>query len=98
MNLILNLNFIYFKFKMIFIIFGYLAIFIKIILHSLKTIPRDLKGLGLRRRIDGLTQSWEKNALTVAKQFRINALKHPNKAAIIFENKTWTFQDVINKT
>jgi hypothetical protein len=72
-----------------------LIFLIKLIFFSLKTLPRDLKGLALRSRIDKNTAKWLKEGLTVAKQFRKNVLKHPNKAAIIFENKTWTFQEVI---
>ena len=83
---------------MILKIFYNLIFIIKLIYLTIKTLPRDLKGLALRSKLNKVTQLNEKNALTVAKQFRINALKHPNKAAIIFENKTWTFQDVINKT
>ena len=35
-----------------------------------------------------------KNGVTVAGVFRQTLAKHPQKAAFIFEDKTWTFQDV----
>ena len=35
-----------------------------------------------------------KNGVTVAGVFRQTLAKHPQKAAFIFEGKTWTFQDV----
>lgn len=35
-----------------------------------------------------------KNGVTVAAVFRQTLAKHPQKAAFIFEDKTWTFQDV----
>ena len=35
-----------------------------------------------------------KNGVTVAGIFRQTVAKHPQKAAFIFEQKTWTFQDV----
>ena len=71
-----------------------LIFIIKLIIISIKTLPRDLKGLALRRKIDKKTKEWQLEQLTVAKQFRKNVKKHPNKAAIIFENRIWTFQDV----
>ena len=57
--------------------------------------PRDWKGILLRYKINKNNKKWKNEGLNVAKQFRKNVLKHPNKAAIIFENKTWTFQEVI---
>lgn len=69
-------------------------LFFKVFYLTIKTLPRDLKGLALRRKIDKKTKEWQLEQLTVAKQFRKNVKKHPNKAAIIFENRIWTFQDV----
>ena len=71
------------------------VLFIKVFYFTIKMFPRDLKGIGLRYCMEKNTSKWLKEGLTVAKQFRKNVIKHPNKAAIIFENKTWTFQEVI---
>jgi hypothetical protein len=79
---------------MIFQLLKNLYFILKLIFISIQTLPRDLKGFKLRRKIDKITQEWQEKSLTVAKQFRNNVKKHPNKAAIIFENVTWTFKDV----
>jgi hypothetical protein len=80
---------------MIYKLISKILLLIKIIILTFKTFPRDIKGLLVRSRLEKSTEKWIKEGLTLAKQFRKNVLKHPNKAAIIFENKTWTFQEVI---
>jgi hypothetical protein len=76
-------------------VFEIFFLYIKIFYLTIKMFPRDLKGILLRYKINKNNKKWKNEGLNVAKQFRKNVLKHPNKAAIIFENKTWTFQEVI---
>lgn len=39
---------------------------------------------------------WEKREYTVAKVFSKYAAAHPNKIAYIFEDKEWTYEQVIS--
>ena len=76
-------------------IFNNTKFFTKLVLTSLKTLPRDFKGLKLKLRLEKMIYNIEKNNLTVARQFNHLTKKHPYKPAIIFENEKWTFQNVI---
>jgi hypothetical protein len=66
----------------------------KLAFTSLKTLPRDYKGLKLKLKLEKATSQILKKNLTVAKQFNYLTKKHPYKPAIIFENEKWTFQNV----
>lgn len=59
------------------------------------TLPRDLKGVYVITKIESTQQKYDKERKTVPKLFFENVKKTPNKPCLIFENITWTFQDVI---
>lgn len=70
------------------------SFFTKLAFTSLKTLPRDYKGLKLKLKLEKMTSQILKKNLTVAKQFNYLTKKHPYKPAIIFENEKWTFQNI----
>ncbi|XP_015765840.1 PREDICTED: long-chain fatty acid transport protein 4-like isoform X2 [Acropora digitifera] len=59
-----------------------------------RTALRDLRFFWALFGIQARAKKNLKNGVTVAGVFRQTLAKHPQKAAFIFEDKTWTFQDV----
>ncbi|XP_022789669.1 long-chain fatty acid transport protein 4-like isoform X1 [Stylophora pistillata] len=60
-----------------------------------RTILRDLRLVYLAVKINIQVKRLQKKGnVTVADIFRTKVSKHPRKAAFIFEQTTWTFQDV----
>lgn len=68
---------------------------LKILFYSLLTLPRDVRGLLLMIKVEKLFSKWEKDELSVYDLFKQRVKQNPRKACFIFEQKTWTYQEVI---
>jgi len=68
--------------------------FLKAILSFFMVLKRDIDCLFLGFFIDRKAKIFIRENMTVPKLFLENVKKNPNKACIIFEDKTWTFLDV----
>jgi solute carrier family 27 fatty acid transporter 1/4 len=66
----------------------------QIIYLIIVTLPRDIKGLLIMRRIETKLDDYEKSEQTIPKLFYRLYKKHPNKPCFIFDNTIWTFNDV----
>lgn len=66
----------------------------QIIYLVIVTLPRDIKGLLIMRRIETKLDDYERSEQTIPKLFSRLHKKHPNKPCFIFENTIWTFNDV----
>jgi solute carrier family 27 fatty acid transporter 1/4 len=66
----------------------------KYILYIILTIPRDIKGLRMIRKVKGKIKHYEDLGYSVTDIFQVWAKKQPTKACFIFEDTVWTFQDV----
>ncbi len=60
-------------------------------------ICRDLRGVVTLAKIETKIYMNERNNVVLADAFRKNLKASPNKACIVYYDKTWTFQDVIIK-
>ncbi|KAJ8679470.1 hypothetical protein QAD02_015257 [Eretmocerus hayati] len=60
----------------------------------LRTLPRDVKFLYRYVNADRETRHYVKNNSTVMKLFRKRAQSHPSKPCFIFEDHTWTNDDM----
>ena len=79
------------------IIFSKIKSFLKIIYLIIVTLPRDLKGLLIMRKIESKIDEYEKSEQTVPKLFYKMFKKHPKKPCFIFDNTVWSFEDVCKK-
>jgi hypothetical protein len=68
--------------------------FFKAIFSYLLVFKRDIECLFLGLFVDRKAKIFKQENISVPKLFLRNLKKNPNKACIIFEDKTWTFQDV----
>jgi len=75
-------------------IFKFIKNVIALIYSLLVAIKRDFNALLLVIPIAKKLITYKKQNLTTADVFLKNVKKNPNKACIIFEDKTWTFLDV----
>ena len=66
----------------------------QIIYLIIVTLPRDIKGLSIMRRIENKLDDYAKREQTIPKIFYKLFKKHPNKPCFIFDNTIWTFHDV----
>lgn len=58
------------------------------------TLPRDFKGYFVMKSLKRKSAHYDKTRETVTDVFQKWVKKQPNKACIIFNDVTWTFQDV----
>ena len=75
-------------------IYSAIKAFFRTIYLVIVTLPRDLKGLFIMRRIESKLDDHEKKEHTIPKLFYKQFKRDPKKSCIIFEGKTWTFEDV----
>lgn len=69
--------------------------YLKFIFQVFYAIYRDLSGAKFLIKAKRLLGDFEKNKSTVFDEFKNLVRENPQKACIIFEDKTWTFKDVI---
>lgn len=69
--------------------------FFKYLYYFILTLPRDIKSFGLLRKIKQKTLYYDEKNYSVQDVFGEWARSQPEKACIIFNSQTWTFQDVI---
>lgn len=61
---------------------------------AIRTAPRDFSALYCYIKILRLTKNFTKKSWSMPDIFHQQVLKHPNKACFLFEDETWTFQQV----
>lgn len=76
-------------------IFNNIFYFVKFIYYSLITFPRDVRTLSKILKVFVKSYIYDKKNLIVSEVFKKWVKKNPNKQCIIFNDQTWTFQDVI---
>lgn len=64
----------------------------------LKTLPRDAKALTILITLQLKVRAHTRAKTTVAKLFQEHTKKYPQKPCFLFEDQTWTFQDVEDYT
>ena len=69
--------------------------FFKFIYISIITFPRDVRTLSKIVQVFVKSNKHEKENLIVSDVFKQWVKKNPSKECIIFNDQTWTFQDVI---
>jgi hypothetical protein len=69
----------------------------KFIYYLIITFPRDVRTLSKLLKVFIKSYFYDKKNLVVSDVFRKWVQKNPNKECIIFNDQTWTFQDVIFK-
>jgi hypothetical protein len=60
----------------------------------ISAIRRDLRGVVTLSQIEAKIFMNERKNVTLLDAFRKNLKADPNKACIVYYDKTWTFQDV----
>ena len=70
---------------------------LKFIFYSILTLRRDISCLYKLGQVKRKIDFFEKNPLSVSQVFNKWVKKQPNKECIVFDDKIWTFKDVILK-
>ena len=70
--------------------------FIIFVFKILFAVYRDLIGVVYLLKVNRNISNFQKDNANTATRFRELVKKHPKKACIIFNDETWTFQDVIS--
>jgi hypothetical protein len=70
--------------------------FIIFVFKILFAVYRDLIGVVYLLKVNRNISNFQKENANTATRFRQLVKKHPKKACIIFNDQTWTFQDVIS--
>jgi len=68
---------------------------LKFVFYSFLTLRRDVTCLYKLAMVKRKIVRLDKNPVAVSQVFRNWVKKQPNKECIVFEDKTWTFLDVI---
>ncbi|KAL8558160.1 hypothetical protein ACOMHN_035465 [Nucella lapillus] len=63
-----------------------------------RTLPRDVRGLKALVKVTLKVRSHTRANATIAKLFQVQVKKHPYKPCFLFEDQTWTFQQVDEHT
>jgi acyl-coenzyme A synthetase/AMP-(fatty) acid ligase len=69
---------------------------LKFVFYSFLTLRRDVTCLYKLAMVKRKIVRLDKNPVAVSQVFRNWVKKQPNKECIVFDDKTWTFLDVIN--
>lgn len=69
--------------------------FFNLINQYLIAIYRDLLGIRLFIDIKSTLKKFQNDHSNTFREFEKLVKKHPNKACIIFDDKIWTFKDVL---
>ena len=70
--------------------------FIIFVFKILFAVYRDLIGVVYLLKVNRNINNFQKDNANTATRFRELVKKQPKKACIIFNDQTWTFQDVIS--
>ncbi|XP_052788411.1 long-chain fatty acid transport protein 1-like [Mya arenaria] len=65
--------------------------FVKAVVH---TLPRDLRALKVLLTLKWAVKKYNQSGMSIPKLFQETVRKYPSKTCFIYENKTWTFQEV----
>ena len=66
----------------------------KVVNKTLAALYRDICGIFLLFKVEGTLKHLEKNNIFLPNLFRKLVREHPNKACLIYNNETWTYQQV----